>query len=384
MEVEIAGKTYFEAKGPELVHVQVVKHLKKTIAQMKHGQQLPPERELSEVLKVARSTIRRAIDNLEEEGYLIRHERRGTFVNNVFHVGAEKSLQTKVVGLVVPDIEIAYHARILKGVEEEALRSGHEVIVCNSLLDKERELDAIGRLANRGIGGLLVLPCLPDISLSQEKRQELADKFDLTLKNLQAEGVRVVMLDKYFPNLGLPTVMTNKVQMGYLATEHLIMLGHQKICYVSDDNLSMEAQSAVVGYKRALVDYNIPFDESLLVRLPVFDSLKPTRSIIKRMLTANPRAFTAVATSHFSMTCGILQGLEDAGLNAPDDIAVVGSDTFNNPSIDHITHIERSVHQIGCEAVKLLFANEAESMKKHILLPAKLVIGDTCGANRKK
>jgi DNA-binding LacI/PurR family transcriptional regulator len=119
----------------------------------------------------------------------------------------------------------------------------------------------------------------------------------------------------------------------------------------------------------------------LTVEIPVRNCAGPAHDAVKDLLTANPNAFTAIATDQFSMTYGILNALKERGVPVPDGMAVVGHDVYQNPLLAHVTHTLEPAQELGREAVKLLLENDgAESLKRHILLAPKLVIGTSCGA----
>ncbi len=363
-------KGHVETSG--LLHVQVRNRLKSTISQMKAGEKLPPERQLSEEFKVNRVTIRRAMADLESEGFVIRHQGRGTFVRNTTGVLHSENVKASLIGLVVPDVEMVHNAMIVKGAQEQARRDGFELLVCNSVLDTGRERGILERLMEYDLAGIIAYPFFTDV---------FDEAYETLLQRIVQEGKRLVLVDQYVPNLEIPVVQANKAHMGYIATQHLIMLGHRRIAYVSTGRFDPSGQANVAGYRQALEDYQIPFDEELSIEVPVQNSAGPVRELVKQKLQANPRAFTAMATPQFSMTYGIIKGLSDLGKTMPGDIAVVGSDVFNNPDYAYVTHTVQPFHEMGQEAVKLLLRLEDDStLKRHVLLKSKLVIGTTCGA----
>ncbi len=357
------------------LHVQVRKRLVREISRMRVGERLPAERRLSEEFKVDRVTVRRAMADLEKEGYVIRHQGRGTFVQKTIRVGAGGTRQTRLIGFVVPDVAMVHNALVLKGVEEQATREGCEVLVCNSVLDTQREKGILERLSGYDLAGIIACPFFTDV---------FDPEYAELLRRIQAQGKRLVLMDTYVPTVETPVVRTDRVHMGYIATEHLIMLGHRRICYVSTGRHDPSGQGNLMGYRRALEDYEIEFDESLVIEIPIEFSAGPAHDIFKEKLEKDPRAFTAVASAQFSMTHGILRALSEMGKRVPEDIAVVGSDVLNNPDYSYVTHVSQPFHEMGLEAVKLLLRDPDDgTLKRHVQLKSKLVIGETCGAKGK-
>jgi DNA-binding LacI/PurR family transcriptional regulator len=178
-------------------------------------------------------------------------------------------------------------------------------------------------------------------------------------------------------------VVHDDVQIGYLGTEHLIMLGHKRICFACTGGNDVPGNNHLRGYRTALADYGIEYRPELVITHPINQCAEPTQRSVEVLLRENPRAFTAIATSQFSMTYGILKALSNLGLKCPDDIALVGANVYQNPELSFVTHTLQQDHRMGVEAMKVLVAEGGRGRKRHVLLEPELVIGTTCGGKRK-
>jgi DNA-binding LacI/PurR family transcriptional regulator len=371
--LEKKAKEIKKLSGSPLAYVKVREQLRSKISGMKVGDRLAPERALSEHFKVDRTTIRRAMIDLAKEGFVARHQGRGTFVRRTFRLGVAPGRSTKLIGVILPDLEIPDFARMLKGMEEEASRSGFGIQVCSSFLDMSRQGENLARLGEQELAGMLVLPLGYDFSDTETLR---------LIREIHKKRTRIVLLE-YLPIPEIPIVVTNRVRVGYMATEHLIALGHEKICFVTTGHHDRSGQDSMRGYRRALEDYNLKYDEKLVIEIPIDCCAEPTRQAVTKILTDNPRSVTAIATEQFSMTYGIMKALADLDKKIPDQIAVVGADAYQNPDLAHVTHTLTPSRELGLEAVKLLLReDDSENMKKNVILQPKLIIGKTCGAMR--
>jgi len=356
------------------LHEQVRKHLASRISKMKTGQRLPTVRKLSQEFRVGLVTVRRAMAALVREGFVIQRQGRGTFVRKSFRMGRREPGTARSIGLIIPDVEIRQNALILKGVEGEAIRRGCEVRVCNSLLDIRREYETLLRWADRDLAGILTCPLFEDPN--DPGYAEL-------IRAVRGRGRRIVFLDQYVPGLDVPAVMSDKVRMGYLATEHLIVLGHRKIAYVSTGRYDPAGRGNLMGYRQALEDYGIDYDENRVAEIPIRNSAGPAGEAVARKLKEDPRSFSAVASPQFSMTYGILKALARMKIKVPDDLAVVGGDMYHNPELAHVTHTVQPFYEMGREGVRLLLqGKDPHDLKNHVLLKVRLEIGTTCGAKR--
>ncbi|MFA5203111.1 MAG: GntR family transcriptional regulator [Lentisphaeria bacterium] len=360
-------------KGVHPQHEQVRKTLKEHLATLEIGDRLASDRQLSAMFNVDRTTIRRAMSDLAQEGYVQRRQGCGTVVAMTVHLGAP-SVSSKLIGMTVPDVEIPSFACLLKGVDEEAQAHGYSVLVRNSNQDTRRERNILEELRHQKLAGIIVNPFHEDAFDRDYHR---------LLNEIHQGGTRIVMVDQYLPGLEeLPTVYTDKVQIGYRATEHLIMLGHRRICYLTTGHYDTTGQGCLKGHRLALNEYGIDYDPALTAEIPNPNCAEPAHDFVLRLLRANPNAFTAVATQQFSMTYGILNALQELSLRVPEEIAVVGGDAFENPRLSHVTHTLQPFQEMGRAAVRLVLGRNGtggEAAKRHVLLQPRLVIGDTCG-----
>ncbi len=202
------------------------------------------------------------------------------------------------------------------------------------------------------------------------------------IRQLRDTGTKVVLLDIYYPELDVPCVTCNKVRMGYMATEHLIMLGHERICFACTASYDISGRDCLRGYKMALKDHGIDFNEELLIDIPIGNSAVPVHDAIVGKLTDNPRAFTGLVTPWLSFTYGAVKALNDLGVRVPDEIALVGGGADESALLSHITYVAQPWAEIGREAFSLLMRDDKddESMSRNTLLQPRLVIGTTCGA----
>ncbi len=358
-----------EESGP--VHVQVRRKLKDRIAKMNVGDRLPPVRALSKHFNVALVTVHRAMGDLEKGGFVIRQQGRGTFVGKANHSPIAKDQAARTIGMLMPGQDIPHHASLIQGAREEATRQGFDLAVRIYGGEEPMNRQVLSELTKEPLAGLIIYPF---------SGAGLDESYAQTIRRIQAEGKKVIMITEYLPTCRTPVVVHDDVRIGYIATEHLIMLGHRRIAYVSTGGYDLTGNNHLKGYRMALADYGISSDQSLIVCHPIHWSAEPAQRSVEEILTANPQAFTAVASPQFSMTFGILNALKKLNLKCPQDIAVVGGNMYQNPELNYVTHTLQQDQRMGEEAVKLLVEDKDRGLKRHVLLKPELIIGTTCGA----
>ncbi|NLX06352.1 MAG: LacI family transcriptional regulator [Phycisphaerae bacterium] len=354
------------ASDSPLLHVRVREDLRRRISRMRGGEKLEPERALAERYGVDRATVRRAMTDLEQEGFVVRHQGRGTFIRKLRTIDQTRLVGPKVIGLIMPDMEIPMHLAMLRGVEEAASQRGYQCWVRNAMLDARRGLAILDAISHEELTGIITCPFFENVADPEYVR---------LLGRLIADGKRVVLMDEYIPQIDAPTACIDKFRVGYLAAEHLVMQGHHRIGYVSSHTYSPAGDKCYRGYRQALDDYGVAFHPELEINVDGRCSAEPVREAVRDLLRESPRAFTAVATPHFAMAYGICLALRDLGLTVGRDIALVGDNMTDNPEFAHIPHTHQPHDQEARAAVELLLDDARDGHRKHVLIQPTMVMG---------
>ena len=172
---------------------------------------------------------------------------------------------------------------------------------------------------------------------------------------IQQAGVPVIFIDTYAP--GLPSVLTNDTEGGYLATHHLIELGHQRIAYLSDplqDPLSFNFTSSrdrFAGYRRALEEVGIPFRPDYHAAGPHgrYEARRLARELLR--LPVPP---TAIFAASDTQAMGVLEAARDEGIAVPPGLSVVGYDDIDIAEYLGLTTIRQPLFESGVRGVELL------------------------------
>ncbi len=272
--------------------------------------------------------------------------------------------KTNTIGLVLPDSSNPFFAEMSRHIEDGAFKSGYNVILCNTEGDVQRELFYVDVLSKKQVDGIIFVAA--------------GDRTD-SIKFLLSQEIPVVMIDRYLPNIDVDAVLTDNRQGGYLATKHLLDLGHTRIGCISGPTNITASSERITGYHQALTEAGIPYDESLLLRGDYHpqSGMESTR----RLLKMGPRP-TAVFALNDLMALGALRAATEAHLSVPEDLAIVGFDDielarFTNPSLTTIAHPKK---EIGLHAVNLLVERTASKDKppcRMVLSPELIIRGST-------
>ena len=268
--------------------------------------------------------------------------------------------KTNTIGLVLPDSANPFFAEISRGIEDEAFKKGYSVFLCNTELDTERELFYVDVLSKKQVDGIIFVAA-----------GDQADSMDFLIHR----NMPVVMIDRNLPNVEADAVLTDNQLGGYLATRHLLELGHTRIACIAGPSSITPSAERIIGYRNALEEAGLSYDEGLILRgdYHAQSGMELTHTI----LAMTPRP-TAVFALNDLMELGALRAAAESGCSVPDDLAVVGYDDlelaqFTNPSL---TTIAQPKKEIGTQAVNLLVGRISDKSRppSRLVLPPELII----------
>jgi LacI family transcriptional regulator len=272
------------------------------------------------------------------------------------------------IGLIVPDIHNPYFAEVARGVEQMASENGLTMILCHSDYKLEGELHYVEVLQAERSAGVIWFPA----TNSAKPAEQMANY-----------GMPLVVLDRVVPSVRAPAVVADNFRGGYLATQHLIELGHRVIGCITRPMELYHSSERIRGFRAAMKDNWINVDESLLVGGGF--RLDDGCIAAKRLMKNSPPPTAIFAYNDF-MAIGALRAAYELGLKVPDDLSIVGFDdipqaAFTCPAL---TTISQPKFEMGREGVALLL----EAMKEPMLisnpnapLPVKLIIRESTGSH---
>ena len=196
------------------------------------------------------------------------------------------------------------------------------------------------------------------------------------LNALAARGVPVVVWGGQLPQQLYCTVGGDNLLGGRLATEHLLQEGRRRILFLGDAQLP-EVALRLAGYRQALADAGVPYDESRVRKVP-FEEHDAELAIARQVASAHEgRAdFDAVFASSDLIAILVMRALRRRGLKVPEDVAVVGYDNvalaaYADPPL---TTVHQPVSQAGVELVDALIHLMDGTLQLPRVMPVELVL----------
>lgn len=343
---------------------------------------LPLQGEIARQYNTSEITSRRALTELAKDRLIYRVKGKGSFVmeqagNIPEH--ADAAPMDKVY-FIHPraNSQIFNHrffSDMLEGIHDCCEKNGIAFRIC--------ELDDDLRLPADRNAGFILLTHVPN-----------AREFSLdTLSRWKEERRRLVTVHFYYPHLRLPYVISDNLTGGYLSTQHLLALGHERIGIIltgkTQLELNQEFSLRLQGYKLALNQHRTPLDPQLVVTVDGQQETEDMGYAGFRRLMALERPPTAVFATSDMKAIGVLRAAQDMGIDVPEQMSVVGYDNLAvSPYLSPpLTTIDQNARQIGIRAVDILLLEQAEdedNLVKDEIVPRLIVRGSTAapGAGR--
>ena len=257
------------------------------------------------------------------------------------------------IGFVVESIADPFFAEVIDAVEQEMSHQGRSVLVTSTRRDPGRERDVIGRMTQRRISGLLLVPTGADHSW------------------LDTAPVPVVLVDRPAPGLSADLVEIDDHRAALDATAHLIGHGHRRIAYVGDTPAIPTSAARLRGYRDALARHGIEADESLVNS---DSATSQDAALAVSAIVRGTRPPTAILSASTRTSLGVVPALHSAGRT---DIALVSFGDF--PMADSlrpaVTVVDHPAYEIGRTAAARLLARLAKPglPAERIQVPVKII-----------
>lgn len=271
-----------------------------------------------------------------------------------------KTSRSATVGLVIPDLTNPLFPPIVRGIEDVLGPAGYNALLVNTDNDPDREESQVEALRSRQVEGLIVA--------TARLQHPLLDR-------LQAEGVRMVLINRRTANGAIPSVIPDDAAGIAAAVAHLAKLGHRRIAHLAGPSNTSTGVVRERAFLQALRDHALDDDRRLVAQCARWTEEEGARAL--RALLDDRVEFTAVVAGNDLLALGCYDVFQERGLDCPADLSVVG---FNDmPYLDKLrpplTSVRVPHYEVGAEAARMLLEGLQDPARhpRSVLLPLTLV-----------
>jgi DNA-binding LacI/PurR family transcriptional regulator len=306
-------------------------------------------------------TVRKGIQELVNEGYLVKRWGKGTFVSYT----GKKSVIREKIALIMPFFDIVDSADIVAGVESVLTDAGYDLVLYSTDYSPQKERELLEMSLGNGIKGLLLFP---------SRKYWTAEALSI----FSLSECPVVLLDRKISGFKFDSVVYDNVQAGYLGTKYLISQGYRNIAFLVNFSGILSVQDRVEGYKKALREAGLPIREEYIVE-EENERKEDMEKILRKLMDFDvyPNAILAV---NEGMCLDLLRLFDNGSKFASSVKKIVGIgntrpwDQFSVP----VTTIDLPTFELGSTAARLLLERIAQSsgLVRDVVLPVSLVVRD--------
>ena len=297
-------------------------------------------KDVARMAGVSLSTVSKYINggNVRQENAQAIHDAIQTLDYRVNpYARSLKSQRSRSIGVLLPDISAPFFGAVVTALDRSLRERGYHTLISCYSTNHALERDNLHFLISAGIDGLIYVP----EDLSAEEYYELTANYN----------VPMVQLDRMIQGVDSDTVLVDNADAIYSATTGLIEKGHRRIAMISGPKYVFTAKERQVGYLRALSDHGILFDDSLFIS---DENTFATGYNGCRTLLKQEERPTAVISTNYDITIGLITAARERGLRIPEDLDVFGFDrvdvcTMMKPPLPVVHQPERLLGQTAAK-----------------------------------
>lgn len=252
--------------------------------------------------------------------------------------------KSKLVGLVVPDLDNPFFTEIILGAQSSAEKFGISFFICDTGDNDQKELQYLRRLKESQVSGILIVPVSDDDDSVNNGYLNLLSGMDIP----------IVLMDRDSRYSNFSGVFSDNQRGTYEATTLLFEKGHRKIGFIAGPINTRPGRERTQGYKEAYAIAKIPLDETL-IRHGDF-TVQSGYNETMRLLRQRPD-ITAIFACNNMMLLGCLKALREKEIIVPDEMALVGFDKLPYSEVLDIglTVVEHAAYEIGQIGMDMLW-----------------------------
>jgi LacI family transcriptional regulator, galactose operon repressor len=333
-------------------------------------------RRLAEELGVSITTVSKVLNNQPDIGEATRKRVLAKVAELGYRRNAvARSLtlrRTHTLGVIVPDLMHSFFVEIVTAVEALISSRGYGLLVANLAEDPAKERVHLEMLLERQVDGVILA------SSTGTSNSDL-------LRRIGTLGKGLVFIDRDdHPKIKCHRVLTDDVEVGRLATEHLIGLGHKAIAHISAQPL-VHAMRREEGYREAMAKHGLKIQPQWIV--PGGFLQDQGYEAMQRLLKLSPEV-TAVFAVNDPAAIGALKAAWEAGVRVPEDITIVGAGDIAHGDMLRVplTTVSWSRRDLGTTAAKLILdqlEGHPAGPVERVIIPPKLIVRSSCGPPRR-
>ncbi|MBS4208166.1 GntR family transcriptional regulator [Bacillus sp. FJAT-50079] len=304
------------------------------------GEKIPTEYALQKMYKFSRHTVRKAILELSNEGFLKSEKGSGTYVSDQYQSKSSGQSTNKTIGVITTYISDYIFPSIIRGIEGRLNEDNFSLLLASTNNDVQQEKKALEMMLSFGVDGLIVEPT----------KSNLFNPNIAYYLSFKEQDVPFIMINAHYEELDVPFFCLDDVQSSYLATKEFISKGHTQIGLIAkmDD---LQGKYRMKGYIKALGEAKLPFQPEHVLTFDTETKLDLYTNL-KGFLKENRDTLTAIVCYNDEVGLEVANVCSQLNISVPEELSIIGQDNSYivqnvNPKLTTLTHPQE---QMGRDA----------------------------------
>ena len=319
----------------------------------KENERIPSEKELMREWGVSRITVTKALTELTLAGYVYRVQGKGSFVapfNN--HLSPKKSMPSsavtpilKKVAIILPGHEGSHNSMLIQGILD-TLTFPEYFVSTFFVKSRDAENAALEHCRRSGYSGIILFPVNFEF-------------YSDVILELSVSRFPIVLVDRKFPGINVPSVTTDNIYGSLQAVKHLISMGHKNIGYIASSTEKEQVSNLrFEGYRDAMLINGLEVQA-------YFDFKKNIDGLIQKIKDGS---ITAVLACNSYAASYLYDRCAAENIYIPKDLSVV---CFDDPVTKRFSYVDQNSYEMGRLAAKKLkeYAEGGEVPESAVLTP---------------
>jgi LacI family transcriptional regulator len=281
---------------------------------------------------------------------------------------------SNLIGVIVPNSSDAYYAEVIRAVEDAASAAGYHVLLGNGSYRVEQYAERARAMLALNVRGLITAPPFTG------ERPQLPPFW----QELKESNFRVVLINRQLKPPLFDQVAADYVDGVRMVVEALAERGHRRVAYISGHPAMLPIRQRLAAFKQCAKRQGFDSDAALFETSDL--TFAGGCEAARRLWAANKNKPTAIVAFSDVVAVGVLRFLDEAGVDVPGEVSVVG---FDGTPVGEFTHkslstVATPMYEIGRRAFALLreAMEGGDAAPQSVILPVELKLRESVGAAR--
>ncbi|UOQ50020.1 GntR family transcriptional regulator [Gracilibacillus caseinilyticus] len=325
-------------------------------------EKISSESELMKQFGVSRHTVRLAIGDLVNQGWLYREQGAGTFCADRSKEEIAGAIPQKNIAIITTYISDYIFPSIIRGAESHLSEQGYQVSLFSTNNDHDNERKFLEKILTQHFDGVIIEPT----------RSAITNPNINYYLNLERQNIPYLMINAFYDELEPFRIVMDDEKGGFVQAEHLLELGHRNIVgfFKNDD---IQGSKRMKGYLKAHRKHKIDIMPNNIITYNTEEkNSKPAETLRKMLDQPKEKRPTAIVCYNDELAIKLLDVIREAQLKVPEDLSMVGfDDSFmaevTEVKLTTVAHPQSEMGELAAKVILDMVKQERPTSKeKHM------------------